>query len=247
MRCKSRSIHWVFLIIIGLSSIQTTWPQFPHIRPNGYGLQVVTTIKNYKQSIKIDTSKRMVPLECCIKPLITDFKYATKANFTNRILYRKPAAYLRLPAARTLQNVQKELIAQGLTLVILDAYRPYSVTKIMWQVVPDERYAANPANGSGHNRGASVDVTIANLTTGIELEMPTAYDDFSEKAHHNYQELNETVKKNRQLLRNVMEKHGFVALETEWWHYSLPRAAQRFDLMDLSFKQMKRATRKNCY
>ncbi len=114
----------------------------------------------------------------------------------------------------------------------------------MWEVVPDARYAANPAKGSGHNRGAAVDVTLINLQTKEELTMPTGFDDFTEKAHHNYLNLPTQVIVNRELLKSTMEKFGFSALETEWWHYSIPNAANKFELLDLSFNQIKKLVKK---
>ncbi len=195
-------------------------------------------MKFIKKSIKDDSNKTLVPLKKYITPLISYWKYATVDNFTHQVLYDSPVAYVRLPAAIALKKVQEELGLKGLGLKFFDAYRPYSVTKKMWKVVPDERYAANPATGSGHNRGAAVDVTLVQISTGEELLMPTAFDDFTEKAHHNYMNLSEEIIENRKLLRTVMEKHGFVALETEWWHYSLPNAG-KFELLDLSFKQIK--------
>ncbi|MEJ7677404.1 MAG: M15 family metallopeptidase [Segetibacter sp.] len=175
-----------------------------------------------------------------VNMLVTDFKYATSNNFTHHILYNNPQAYVRLPVAILLKKVQEELIAKGLGLKVFDAYRPYSVTKEMWKVIPDERYAANPAKGSGHNRGAAVDVTLVKISTGEELPMPTGFDDFSEKAHHTYMNLPEEVLQNRALLKTIMEKHGFISLSTEWWHYSLSNAATDFELLDLSFNELKK-------
>ncbi|MCE3283116.1 MAG: D-alanyl-D-alanine dipeptidase [Chitinophagaceae bacterium] len=192
---------------------------------------------------QLDTGKSMVSLTKYLQPLICDWKYATKDNFTGQVLYTNPEAFLRLPAAKALRAVQEELKLQNLSLKIFDAYRPYSVTKMMWEIVQDERYTANPAKGSGHNRGAAVDVSIVNLTTRVELPMPTPYDDFSEKAHHDYMKLDSAQLHNRKLLRNVMEKHGFVALETEWWHYYL-RNPEQFELLDLDFDEMRKLTSK---
>ena len=85
--------------------------------------------------------------------------------------------------------------------------------------MPDERYVANPAKGSRHNRGAAVDLTLIRLSDGRELPMPTPFDDFSERAGRDYPDLPAEVIRNRDLLRRVMEKHGFIALPTEWWHF----------------------------
>jgi D-alanyl-D-alanine dipeptidase len=199
---------------------------------------VITNVEEYKNSIKVDSSKQMVLLQSFIPQLVVDLKYAKKNNFTHQVLYKNAYAFARLAAAIALKNISRELAEKGLGLKVFDAYRPYMITKKMWNVVHDERYTANPANGSIHNRGAAVDVTLVKISTGEELPMPTAFDDFSEKAHHNYNDLSQDVIDNRELLKTTMEKYGFLALSTEWWHYSLPNAAKRFELLDLSFKQL---------
>ncbi len=221
-------------------------PRPNKVLTNEFGLQVAREGKSYCLTLQTDTDKRMVDVASYVPGIKTDFKYATVDNFTHKKLYKKPVAYLRLPAAKALAAVQRELNAQGFALKIFDAYRPYSVTKEMWRVVPDERYAANPAKGSGHNRGAAVDITLIDLKTGEELPMPTPFDDFTERAHHNYLNLPGKVIQNRKLLRTTMEKHGFLALDTEWWHYFLPEASRKYDLLDLNFRQMKRIVRKKC-
>ncbi len=205
-----------------------------------YGLKVISSKAGYIKSVKLDSTKRMVALSNFIVPLNTDWRYASSANFTGKALYKNPLACMRIEAAEALYRVNEELKQQHLGLKLFDSYRPYSVTMKMWEAVPDDRYAANPAKGSGHNRGAAVDLTLYDLDTGAELCMPTPFDDFTEKAHHSYMQLDSMVLKNRKLLKTVMEKHGFVALDTEWWHYYLPNAAQRFELLDLDFKKMRK-------
>ena len=133
------------------------------------------------------------------------------------------------------EKVQEELSAKGYGLKIWDAYRPYSVTKKMWELIGDERYVANPAKGSGHNRGLAVDVTI--VKDGKEINMGTGFDNFTDTAHHDFKNLPEDVLKNRMLLKTTMEKYGFKALETEWWHYSFPND-RNYAVLDLSFKQL---------
>ena len=246
VRRECRHNHLICNLIIALSFPIAAFAQVDSIPKNQYGLPVITSTRQYKQSAKSHSSKRMVAVKKYVKPLETEWKYATTNNFTNKVLYKNPAAYLRKDAAEALQKVQAELLPQQIGVKIFDAYRPYSVTEQMWKIVPDTRYAANPAKGSGHNRGAAVDITLIDLATLKELPMPTPFDDFTEKAHHNYMDLPADILKNRALLRTTMEKFGFIALDTEWWHYYLPNAAQNFELMDLSFRQMKRmARRKN--
>lgn len=199
---------------------------------------VINNVTTYTKSTSVDSSKRLILLQRFIPQLVIDLKYATKNNFTREILYVRATAYARLPVAVALKKINEELNRTGLGLKIFDAYRPFEVTKKMWKVVHDERYTANPTKGSGHNRGTAVDVTLVKIATGEELEMPTSFDDFSIKAHHDYNKLPEKVLDNRRLLKTIMEKFGFVSLSTEWWHYSLPNAANRFELLDLSFKQL---------
>lgn len=195
----------------------------------------------YKKQVKADSAKKMIELKSKIPGLVYDLRYATVNNFMRRLMY--PAgtntAYLRLPAAAALQKVQQKLAKKGLGLKIYDAYRPYSVTVKFWELVKDERFVANPARGSGHNRGIAVDLTIINLQTGKELAMGTGFDNFTDTAHHSFTGLPEEILQNRNLLKTVMANYGFKVYADEWWHYSLPDAA-KFELLDIDFKKLKK-------
>ena len=177
---KTTVVHPIYLLIVSL--FISCAPKPNSMPKNEFGLSVISKSKFYWPTIKADTNKRMVLLTSYVPNVKTDLKYSTTLNFTEKILYTNPLPYLRLPAARALQKVQQDLNAKGIGLKIFDAYRPYSVTKEMWRVVPDDRYAANPAKGSGHNRGVAVDLTLIYLNSGIELLMPTPFDDFTEKS-----------------------------------------------------------------
>ena len=206
--------------------------------PNKYGLNVVKDITILKQQINLDSNKRLVELNDKIPGITLDIKYTTKDNFTKKKLYPPiKTTFLRKPAADSLLKIVSYLKTMGLGIKIFDAYRPYSVTEKMWEVVPDDRYAADPAKGSGHNRGASIDLTLTDLATKKELPMPTGYDDFNEKAHQGYTQLPEEIIKNRETLKSVMELFGFTALKTEWWHFYLPNSSY-YELMDLSFGEL---------
>jgi D-alanyl-D-alanine dipeptidase len=106
-------------------------------------------------------------------------------------------------------------------------------------LVKDDRYVANPSKGSGHNRGTTVDLTIINLKTRVELNMGTDFDNFSDTAHHSFSSLSEDILQNRILLKTTMEKYGFKAYNEEWWHYSLTDA-NKFELLDIDFKKLKK-------
>ena len=197
--------------------------------------------KIFKEQVRQDSSKRMIELHSLMPQLVYDLRYAGINNFMHRRMY--PAGtvrtFLRLPAALALVNVQEELNEKGLGLKIFDAYRPYSVTVKFWELVKDERYVANPAKGSGHNRGIAVDLTIINLNTGEELNMGTGFDNFTDTAHQTFTNLPKEILQNRLLLKSIMEKNGFKALDTEWWHYFLADG-NRFELLDIDFKKLKR-------
>lgn len=202
---------------------------------------VTTDWDAYKEQVKKDSSKRMVELKSVMPGIVYDLRYATTNNFMNRRMYPRNthSTFMRLPAATALAAVQKELNEKGLGLKIFDAYRPYSVTVKFWELVKDERYVANPAKGSGHNRGIAVDLTIIHLNTGKELDMGTGFDNFTDTAHQTFTQLPEEVLQNRALLKNTMEKNGFKALDTEWWHFFL-NDGNRFELLDIDFKKLKK-------
>ena len=197
---------------------------------------------NYRSQVKHDSSKKMVELKSLIPGIVYDLRYATTNNFMHRLMYPSGTAFtfMRMPAALALKNVQEELNKSGYGLKIYDAYRPYSVTVKFWELVKDERYVANPSKGSGHNRGIAVDLTIIHLKTGKELNMGTGFDNFSDTAHHAFTKLPEEVLQNRLLLKATMEKYGFKAFDTEWWHYFITNG-ERFEILDIDFKKMKKA------
>ncbi|MDH7461530.1 M15 family metallopeptidase [Chitinophagaceae bacterium 26-R-25] len=205
----------------------------------GQGLYVVKDVKQYEKIVALDSNQRMVSIGT-ITGIQFDLRYATTNNFTHQQLYpRIGYSYLRLAAAKALDKVQGECTAKGYSLKIFDAYRPYSVSQKMWTLIQDERYVANPVNGSGHNRGTTVDLTLVDAATGKNLDMGTDFDNFTDSAHHDFKNLLENVLKNRKFLRELMEKYGFKALETEWWHYSFGNSKD-YDVMDLSFGDLKR-------
>lgn len=207
-------------------------------RAEAQEVKIVKKIKIYKEQVQIDSNYRLTELKSRIPEIVYDLRYATAANFTGRKLYEVgTATYLRLPAATALAAVQKKLQPLGLGLKIFDAYRPHSATRLMWDLVKDERYVANPAKGSNHNRGLAVDLTIVKLDTGEELDMGTWFDNFTDTAHHAFIALPENVFINRRLLRQVMEEAGFKALETEWWHYSWPNNRD-YDVLDIPFRKL---------
>jgi zinc D-Ala-D-Ala dipeptidase len=209
---------------------------------SAYGLKYINSIALYEKSLINHPEKQMISL-ATIPGIILDLRYATDSNFLHKKLYpdNTRTTFLRKPAYQALDSVAMDLGRRGLVLVIFDAYRPYSVTEMFWKSVKDERYAANPAKGSGHNRGISVDLTLADAKTHQLLLMPTDFDNFSDSAYQNFNNLDAKRLSNRNLLRQTMEKYGFIPLFSEWWHYSWPETGD-FEVLDLSFDQLSQAT-----
>lgn len=195
--------------------------------------------KDYWQEVKADSLQKMIELKTLIPNILYDLRYATKNNFTHQKLYKSgKETFLRLPAAKALQQIQLDLNQQGYGLKIFDAYRPYRVTQKMWELIHDARYVANPSKGSGHNRGLAVDLTIIRLKDGSELHMGTGFDNFTDSAHQNFTNLPEDVLNNRMLLKKIMEQYGFVPLDTEWWHYSWPNN-RNYEVLNIDFKKLR--------
>ncbi|OIR00727.1 D-alanyl-D-alanine dipeptidase [mine drainage metagenome] len=201
----------------------------------------INNINTFKSLSALDSNKRMIDLCARIKDIQIDLRYASVNNFMHRKMYPSKTnfSFLRLPVANALHLVQEKLKQKGLGLKIFDAYRPYDVTKKFWELVHDERYVANPAKGSGHNRGIAVDLTIIDLQTKQELNMGTGFDNFSDSAHQSFINFPQQVLDNRKLLKQTMQQFGFIPLETEWWHYSWPHAEQ-FEILNISFKELKK-------
>jgi len=166
-----------------------------------------------------------------------DIKYATDENFTGQVVYPAARAFARLPVAKALKKIQLELQNQDLGLKIYDAYRPYTITLLFWDLIGDTTYVAPPWIGSKHNRGCSVDVSIIDAESGEELEMPTPYDDFSPEAAANYADVTPDALKNREALIYLMSKYGFQVYPSEWWHFDF-KGWQGFELMDVSFDEL---------
>jgi D-alanyl-D-alanine dipeptidase len=211
---------------------------------NKYGLTVINNIKVLQNEIANDSSMQMINLGEYIPDIYLDLKYATTDNFMHEKLYSPIyTTFLRKPAADALRSVVAELKKQNLTVKIFDAYRPYSITEKMWEKVKDDRYAADPSKGSGHNRGAAVDLTLIDLKTKKELPMGTGFDNFTDTAHSDFAQLPESILSNRNLLKSVMEKYGFKQLSTEWWHFYLPNSST-FELLDIRFADLKKMDKK---
>lgn len=183
----------------------------------------------------------LVELTTLDPTLKLDIRYATANNFTGRPLYKQARAFLQRPAADALVRVNKALAKQGLGLMIYDGYRPWYVTKIFWEVTPDDKkaFVADPAKGSRHNRGCAVDLTLYDLKSEVPLKMPSEFDEMTERAHPNYSCATPEAQKNRDLLRASMEAEGFKVYENEWWHFDY-KDWNLYPILDVSFSAIER-------
>jgi D-alanyl-D-alanine dipeptidase len=166
----------------------------------------------------------LIAVLALVPDAVLDIRYATDRNMVGRVLYPAPVALLRRPAAERLARAAALLRADGLRLVVYDAYRPLSVQKAMWKAKPDARYVADPRKGSSHNRGGAVDVGLADAA-GRPLPMPTDFDAFTPQAAHGAEGVAPEAARNAARLKAAMEAAGFESLDEEWWHYRDPDAA----------------------
>lgn len=203
-----------------------------------YGLTPVT-LEKYQASIVSNEQNELINLEKFIPGIVLDIRYATENNFTKEKIYNLPRAYARKPVAESLKKAQEEFKSLGFGIKIFDAYRPYAATVKFYEVYKDTTYVASPYRGSRHNRGCAIDMTLIDLKTGKELPMPTEYDSFRKEAWPTTPVKDPVIKKNRDLIISVMEKHGFKVNSSEWWHFDFI-GWQKFDVMDISFEELEK-------
>jgi D-alanyl-D-alanine dipeptidase len=168
-----------------------------------------------------------------------DIRYATANNFLGHPVYKQARAFLQRPAADALSRANRALRRQGYGIVIFDGYRPWSVTKVFWDSTPEDKkqFVADPSQGSRHNRGCAVDLSIFDLKSKAIVTMPSAYDEMSERSHINYQGGTEGERRLRDMLRAAMEAEGFAVYEPEWWHYDY-KDWRHYPILNLSFEEI---------
>jgi D-alanyl-D-alanine dipeptidase len=168
-----------------------------------------------------------------------DIRYATRNNFSGRAVYTEARAFLQRPAAEALVRVQRALKTTGFELLVFDAYRPWQVTKLFWDITPPSRreFVADPAKGSKHNRGCAVDLSLFDTSTDNEVMMPSDYDEMSPRAYPTYDGGTAQARARRDLLRAAMEREGFSVEPNEWWHFNYKDWPQ-YPIMDIPFSEI---------
>jgi D-alanyl-D-alanine dipeptidase len=147
---------------------------------------------------------------------------------------------LQRPAAEALIKINSELKPLGFGLMIFDGYRPWSVTKTFWDITPEEdkKFVADPKEGSRHNRGCAIDLTLYDLATGEEVIMTGVYDEMTERSYPDYEGGTDEQREMRDLLRSKMESIGFTVYEFEWWHFDY-KDWQTYRIENIQFSEIK--------
>jgi zinc D-Ala-D-Ala dipeptidase len=178
----------------------------------------------------------LVKLDLAIK---LDIRYAGNNNFLGTPVYTQARAFLQAPAAAALVRAEREVEASGYGLIVHDGYRPWYVTKIFWDATPGNQkiFVANPAEGSKHNRGCAVDLSLYDLKTGKEVEMPSGYDEMTARAYADYAGGTPEERVRRALLRHAMEEQGFTVNPTEWWHFDY-KDWRQYPILNTKFEDL---------
>jgi len=215
---KKTSLYLVILCLVLLTNCAT---KPPHEKGN------------FKQSDLVE----LIKLDSTFK---LDIRYATNNNLVGRPVYNEARAFLQRPAADALVKVNKEFKQLGYRLLIFDGYRPWSVTKLFWDITPKDskQFVADPKKGSRHNRGCAVDLSLYNMATGKEVQMPGVYDEQTERSYPNYKGGTDEQRKMRDLLKSKMEAHGFTVYEYEWWHFDY-HDWRSYKIQNIQFSQIK--------
>ena len=239
MLSRMRKALWLVLVLCSCAwAQQAAQPQFFHITParpveelRKEALKTQPPVE-HGDFLKPDLVE-LVKLDPSIK---LDIRYATNRNFLSTPVYEEARAFMQRPAAEAVARASQTLHAKGFGLMIYDAYRPWYVTKIFWDATPpaDHNFVADPSQGSHHNRGSAVDLTMYDLKTGEAVPMTGLYDEMSERSYPNYKGGTEEERRNRETLRAAMEAEGFTVYEYEWWHFDY-KDWQKYPILNLKF------------
>ncbi len=178
----------------------------------------------------------LIKLDSTIK---LDIRYATADNFLSTPMYSQARAFMERPAAEAVVRANRLLTARGYGLLIHDAYRPWYVTKMFWEATPSDKriFVANPAEGSKHNRGCAVDLTLYDLKNGRAVKMPSLYDEMTERAYADYPGGTSDERERRKILREAMEAEGFAVYPQEWWHFDY-KDWKQYPILNIRFEEI---------
>jgi len=239
---RFRRLRLLFCALLGLSLAAQT--------PAVFRIQPLRPVAELRREAAVQTPPReqgdflpfdLVELVKLDPGIHLDIRYATANDFLGTPVYTQARAFLQRPAAEALVRAHRALAKHGYGLLIHDGYRPWYVTWIFWQATPADKheFVADPAHGSRHNRGCAVDLTLYDLKTGRPAEMPSGYDEMSERAYPAYAGGTAAQRARRDLLRATMEAAGFQVEPSEWWHFDY-KDWRRYPIGNVSFESLLR-------
>lgn len=152
-------------------------------------------------------------------PITMDIRYATTNNFTGQVIYNSSLCLIHRDALKLFEKAILLAAKQGYTFKVFDAFRPQAAQEALWNICPNDMYIMPPTKGSVHTRGVAIDLTLIDVN-GVELDMGTPFDDFTEQSHHGAP-LPAAVEQNRYVLLGIMTTAGFDFYRNEWWHYQM--------------------------
>ena len=164
---------------------------------------------------------QLVNLAQAVPGIKLDLRYAGADNCFGNVLNDDARAFLDVEAAAALNTVQLNLAQYGYGLLVWEAYRPWSVSKLAYDALPLENKSMLPAPevGFSHNTGRSVDVSLYSLATGEPVDMISDFDEPSIRQYAGFAGGTELERYRRDLLRTQMQLAGFTASDMEWWHF----------------------------
>ncbi len=186
-------------------------------------IAIITAVV-FSFSLRRADAHDLVSLDTLHNPaIVMNLRYATEQNITQQKIYDScTCCYVHKDVAHALKGAVQEFEHYGFGIVIWDAFQPKQELEKIWKLLPDENYITNPSHGDSHTRGMAVDVTLFDLKTGLEIDMPTSFDCITCKASCDACDISERACKNRDLLKIIMVKHGFVQNSQDpWWHFEL--------------------------
>jgi D-alanyl-D-alanine dipeptidase len=213
--------------------------QIPPTRPLAELLKAARAARPPEEKSPLLRKADLVDVTALDKSIKLDIRYASTNNFLGSPFYGAARAFMQKPAAEALARAHKKLEKQGYGLLIHDAYRPWFVTKTFWDATPAQfhHFVADPQQGSRHNRGCAVDLTLYDRKTGKAVAMVGGYDEFSDRSYPDYIGGTSLERWHRDLLRDTMESEGFNVYEAEWWHFDY-RDWRHYPILNLSFEDV---------
>lgn len=181
----------------------------------------------------------LIDITTVVENVKLDVRYATSNNFLDAPVYSQAKSFLHRPAANAVQEANKKLNEMGYGLLVHDAYRPWYVTKVFWDATegPERDFVANPQNGSIHNMGSAIDLTLYDLATGEPVKMVATFDEMSDRSYPHYMGGTALERWHRTLLRVAMEDVGFTVLYNEWWHFDY-KDWEKYPILNLTFEEI---------